>query len=210
MRGQSSPGQGLCDAEAAIRDYLACHDYTQALELLLKHYQDGVLRYCHCHLADLDMAREVAQEVFLAAFEAMPRFRGQATCKTWLYGIAAKKCLEAGRNNGRRDQIRQVHQQAIIQGAHCNPPQQPEEACQQARQRQLVWQALQQLRRQDRELVVLRYLEELTYDEIALILHVSKRTIERRLPLAQVKFHKVYERCQKPPMVYRARTANDA
>jgi hypothetical protein len=45
------------------------------------------------------------------------------------------------------------------------------------------------------ELLVLRYLEELTYDEIASILHVSRRTVKRHLPRAETKFCHAYERC---------------
>ena len=44
-------------------------------------------------------------------------------------------------------------------------------------------------------LLVLRYLEELTYDEIASILHVSRRTVERHLPRAEAKFCHAFERC---------------
>jgi hypothetical protein len=45
------------------------------------------------------------------------------------------------------------------------------------------------------ELLVLRYLEELTYDEIASILHVSRRTVKRHLPRAETKLCHAYERC---------------
>jgi RNA polymerase sigma-70 factor, ECF subfamily len=197
MRGAGSPNEVLHFCEATVQDYMARSKYTLALEMLVQHYQDPILRYCHCHVLDPEVAREVAQEVFLAALEGMPRFRGHASLKTWLYSIALKKCLETGRNSARRDALAHDHQRLILQRAHRDPPAQPEETFSQATQRQLVWQALHRLRGQERELVVLRYLEDLTYDEMAHILKVSKRTIERRLPLAQAKFHQAYETCQR-------------
>lgn len=196
MRGPGSPNEVLCFCEATVQDYMARSEFTLALEMLVQQYQDAMLRYCHCHVLDPEVAREVAQEVFLAAFEGMPRFRGHASIKTWLYSIALKKCLEVGRNSARREALTSAHQRLIAQRVHCDPPVQPEETWSQARQRQLVWQALRRLRGQERELVVLRFLEDLTYDEMAQILKVSKRTVERRLPLAQAKFHQAYEKCQ--------------
>lgn len=192
MRGPGNPNEALCFCEATVQDYMARSEFTLALEMLVQRYQDAILRYCHCHVLDPEVAQEVAQEVFLAVFESMPRFRGHASMKTWLYSIALKKCLEVGRNSARRAALTSAHQRLIAQRVHCDPPAQPEETCRQARQRQLVWQALRRLRGQERELVVLRFLEDLTYDEMAQILKVSKRTVERRLPLAQAKFHQAY------------------
>jgi RNA polymerase sigma-70 factor, ECF subfamily len=208
MKGPGSPTEVLRFCEAAMRDYMSRSQFTLALEMLVQHYQDLILRYCHCHVLDPEVAREVAQEVFLAAFEGLPGFRGHASIKTWLYSIALKKCLEAWRNMARRDALAHDHQRLILQRAHRDPPAQPEETCSQAMQRQLVWQALHRLRDQERELVVLRYLEDLTYDEMAQILKVSKRTIERRLPLAQAKFHTAYETCQRKVIANKRSTAS--
>lgn len=202
MRGPGGPHEVLCFCAATVQDYMARSEFTRALEMLVQQYQDAILRYCHCHVLDPEVAREVAQEVFLAAFEGMPRFRGHASMKTWLYSIALKKCLEAGRSSARREALTSEHQRLIAQRVHCDPPVQLEETCSQARQRQLVWQALRRLRRQERELVVLRFLEDLTYDEMAQILKVSKRTVERRLPVAQAKFHQAYEKCQNKAIAH--------
>jgi RNA polymerase sigma-70 factor (ECF subfamily) len=165
-----------------------------------------MISYCAYHLLDQDSAREVAQEIFLAAFESMPRFRGASSVKTWLYSIALKQCLEASRTRMRRDTIVRSHQGDIGAKVHCDPPSQPEELFSQETRRRLVWQALRRLRVYERELLVLRYLEELTYDEIASILHVSRRTVERQLPRAEAKFHKAYERCQTHAVLSRQPT----
>lgn len=209
MQGHASPELALCYNEAAVRDTMARQEFARALEMLIQHYQDAILRYCRCHTLEMDRAQEIAQEVFLAALEAMPYFRGQSSLKTWLYSIALKKCLESGRNGSRRESLSRDNWRLIQQGAHCQPLPRPDEVWHQASERQLVWQALHTLRAQDRDLVVLRYLEDLTYDEIAQILKVSKRTVERRLPLAQAKFHRAYERCQKTVIVHRRKINTD-
>lgn len=76
MKGPGSPTEVLCFCEATVQDYMARSKFTLALEMLVQHYQAPILRYCHCHVLDPEVAQEVAQEVFLAALEGMPRFRG--------------------------------------------------------------------------------------------------------------------------------------
>ncbi|MGE3536139.1 MAG: RNA polymerase sigma factor [Candidatus Tectimicrobiota bacterium] len=181
----------------AVRHYLHQGEDTLALEALIEQYQGAILRYCYCHLLDRDLAQEVAQDVFVTAFEKLSCLRQDASIHAWLYSIATNKCLERRRNSSRRETLRHNNQSLIERYAHCTPPSSLEENYILESQRRLVWQALQRLRIYERQLVVLRYLEELVYEDIARILHVSSRTVERHLPGALAKFFKAYERCQR-------------
>jgi RNA polymerase sigma-70 factor (ECF subfamily) len=87
-----------------------------------------------------------------------------------------------------------AYQPVIAATAHGAAPLPLEEMLVQERQRQQVWQALQRLRAYDRELLVLRYIDELTYDDIASILKISRRTVERHIPRAEARFLKAYEK----------------
>jgi DNA-directed RNA polymerase specialized sigma24 family protein len=98
---------------------------TLAMGVLMQHYQDAIVSYCRCHLLDQEIAQEIAQEIFLTAFEGMPGFRGHSSIKTWLYGIAFKKCLEVGRTRKRREALVRTHQDMIGARVHCDPPQSP-------------------------------------------------------------------------------------
>jgi RNA polymerase sigma-70 factor (ECF subfamily) len=182
--------------ETALQQAIAEGEFAWALDVLLQQYQDAIVSYCYSYFPDWHLAQEVAQDIFLAAFESMVRFRGASSMKTWLYGIASKKCLEVGRTRARREALIRDNQHRISDQAHCAPPSQPEELFQMERQRQRVWQALRRLRVYDRELLVLRYLEEMTCDEIASIVKVSRRTVERHLPRAEAKFYKAYQKVQ--------------
>ncbi len=194
MHGSGTSNEALGGCEITVRDYIDQRQFTLAMGVLIPCYQDVILSYCRCHLLDQAMAQEVAQEIFLTAFECMPSFRGHSSIKTWLYGIAFKKCVEVGRNRKRREALVRNHQDTIGARVHCDPPSPPEDLLCQERRRRRVWHALRRLRVYDRELLVLRYLEELTYDEIASILHVSRRTVERHLPRAKAKFCQAYEK----------------
>ena len=195
MQGSGTSHATLDGCETLVRDYMAQGQGTLAMGVLMQHYQDAIVSYCRCHLLDQELAQEIAQEIFLTAFEGMPGFRGHSSIKTWLYGIAFKKCLEVGRTRKRREALVRTHQDTIGARVHCDPPSLPEDLVSQEFRRRRVWHALRRLRVYERELLVLRYLEELTYDEIASILNVSRRTVERHLPRAEAKFCHAYERC---------------
>jgi RNA polymerase sigma-70 factor, ECF subfamily len=195
MHESGTSHETLDGCETIVRDYLAQGNFTLAMSVLIEHYQDAIVSYCRCHLLDLELAREVAQEIFLTAFAGMAGFRGHSSIKTWLYGIALKKCLEVGRTRKRREALVRTHQDIIGTRVHCDPPGLPEDLVSQEFCRRRVWHALHRLRVYERELLVLRYLEELTYDEIASILNVSRRTVERHLPRAEARFCHAYERC---------------
>ena len=195
MQGSGTSHKTLDGCETIVRDYLVQGEFTLAMGVLIQHYQDAIVSYCRCHLLDQEMAQEVAQEIFLTAFEGMPDFRGHSSIKTWLYGIALKKCMEVGRNRQRREALVRNHQDTIGARVHCDPPSLPEDLVSQEFCRRQVWHVLRRLCVYERELLVLRYLEELTYDEIASILNVSRRTVERHLPRAEAKFCHAYERC---------------
>ncbi len=203
MPASAHPKTARNDDEVAIHEAMHRGEFFAALELLVEQYQDAIVRYCSCHVNDGDVAQEIAQEVFLAAFEGMTRFRGESSVKTWLYNIAANKCLETKRTHTRRLVLAQENVDVILEHTHCAPALMPEDLCQQARLRQLVWKALQRLRLQERDLLVLRYLEEYTYAEIGAMLHISTRTVERRLPQAEAKFHRMYIICQNGPWIRR-------
>lgn len=190
---QGSPSASQ-ECEVAVQRAMALEEFALALDMLLQYYQDAMVSYCYSHFLDRHLAQEVAQEIFLAVFEGMPRFRGESSVKTWLYGIASKKCLEVSRTKTRREALARHNEQRIGAQAHCAPPPQPEELFRQEWQRQRVWKALRRLRVYDRELLILRHLEELSCDEIASIFKVSKRTVERHLPRAEAKFYKTFQK----------------
>jgi RNA polymerase sigma-70 factor (ECF subfamily) len=209
MQGSGTSHETLDRCETIVRDYLAQGEYTLGVGVLIQHYQDAIVSYCRCHLLDQEIAQEAAQEIFLTAFERMPGFRGHSSIKTWLYGIARKKCLEVRRTRKRRATLVRMHQDTISARVHCEPPSPPEDLVSQEYRRRQVWHALRRLRGYERELLVLRYLENLTYDEIASILNVSRRTVERHLPRAEARFCHAYERCHTHARSSR-RTALDA
>jgi RNA polymerase sigma-70 factor (ECF subfamily) len=161
--------------------------YRQAMEALVQSYQHLIVRHCTAMLGDAASGEEVAQEVFLGAYAAMPRFRQEASIRTWLLAIARKQCLQALRDRRRRRRLEEDQRQEIVRGAHRAPVDPSEEDPEALRQR--VRQGLDRLGAAERTVLLLRYETGLTLVEVAHILGRSEAGVRRQLAraLAQLR-----------------------
>ncbi len=150
---------------------------------------------------DAEEARDLAQETFLRAFQAIEKFRGDADLKTWLYRIAINQARNRWRwwrrrrrdatvsldaTAGEREQTVATH----LEDANASDPEQ--ETLARERQSQLR-EALQGLRSAYREAVVLRDIEGLTYEEIAATLQINIGTVKSRLARGRLELRRKLE-----------------
>lgn len=175
----------------AVQSELADSNFRRALEILVRGYQHAVVGFCSNMLSDESQAEEVAQEVFLAAYKGLPRFRQQASVRTWLFAIARKQCLQVIRNRGRRSRIVRDKQSFIAQGVHRDPPIEPGEESEALFR--LVKQGLQQIQDGERALLTMRYETGLSVADIAHILGISTASVRRRLVHALGRLREVMD-----------------
>jgi len=71
--------------DSQVLTALAAGDCPQAFDALVRGYQDVVVGYCRNMLGDGLQGQEVAQEVFLAVYRALPRFQQDASGRTWVF-----------------------------------------------------------------------------------------------------------------------------
>ncbi len=154
---------------------------------LIAHYHQPVYSVVYRVLNDPSDAADVTQEVFLKVFRGMRQFNGQASLKTWIYRIALheasnqrrwwfrhkskERCLEpdpADENGGLQETLADVAESPFELFSH-------EEV------RARVEAELKQVAEPYRTTVILRDIEELSYEEIAEILQVSLGTVKSRL-----------------------------
>jgi RNA polymerase sigma factor (sigma-70 family) len=184
----------LAPWESQVLAALAVGDVQRAMEALVLGYQHAVVGYCTHMLggATSEEVEEVAQEIFLAAYQALPRFQQQASVRTWLFAIAHNRCLTYRSRTQRRRQMAADHSHAVVDAVHPNPPVPPDlgllEVARDRREEQqceLVSHSLQRLKKQPRELLMMYYYAELSIADIAKKLWVSETTIRRRLRAAE-------------------------
>jgi RNA polymerase sigma-70 factor (ECF subfamily) len=158
-------------------------DAPGAFEAVVAAHQERVTRLAHRLLgwrsgADVE---DVVQDVFFAALRHRRRFRGHASLGTWLSAITVNCC----RTHQRRQQLRRLLLLRRRQEAEADPPASEAVASDDTAWR--VRQAVQALPPRDREVVVLRYFEQLDAAGIASATGLSRNAVEVRLHRARAR-----------------------
>lgn len=154
-------------------------DQDAFAQLVLRH-QRRVFNLVFRMLQQYEEANEVTQETFFAAWQGLPAFRGDARFSTWLYRIAYNCCLKQLEQR-KRDSALQTAIQAeqVLQEESCDE-RAAEELASYERQA-LVREHLSLLPTKYRVVLILRHLQEMTYEEMAEILTIPIGTIKTHL-----------------------------
>src|SRR2546427_13087542 len=83
---------GNQDADAALVERYLAGDTTAFDEIMIR-YERQIYRVCYRFVENRDDAMDLAQEVFIKAFEHLATFRRESSLKTWLYRIAMNHCI---------------------------------------------------------------------------------------------------------------------
>jgi RNA polymerase sigma-70 factor, ECF subfamily len=159
----------------AILARLAAGDIT-ALEETYHLYGNRVFRVCFGILGRLADAEDATQEVFLRAFEQAGKFSGGSRYSTWLLRLAANHTLNIVKAAGRRNRL----SAPLREDAISDLPSPDDHAIGNER-RDEVARLLQELPLEQRQVIVLREMEGLSYSELAQVLEVPVGTITSRL-----------------------------
>jgi len=131
-----------------------------------------------CRLASPGEADDLSQEVFIAAYKALPSFRAESAFSTWLYRITVHVCSHHLRKR-RLDTLDLDEQYADLERDH-----DPEQSAMSGELQQRVRDAIGQLPYKLRLVVVLRDLHGLSYEEIAQVVGCPIGTVRSRLHYA--------------------------
>ena len=150
---------------------------TAAAAALMDAHGNRLLRSAYLLCGNATDAQDLAQETLLQAVKSARRFRGDSALYTWLHGIL----LNLSRHHARHA-ARVTLTAAVPETAAETAP--PGLALDQASDADTLWAALVQLSATHREVLVLRFYEELRLDEIAARLELSTGTVKSRLHYA--------------------------
>ena len=172
-------------------------DLQHAFTLLMTRYGDPVYRYALAATGDAHQAEEVRQQVFVEVYRDLPSFGGRAPVRGWLFAVVRHRCLDAT-NMLRRWGLRYKNELPAdpelyrIAGLTTD---QTELMDQLDRHRlaQLVERCLPTLAPAAREAVLLRYQQELSYDEAAEVTGERPGTLQQRVARALPVLRKCVE-----------------
>jgi RNA polymerase sigma-70 factor (ECF subfamily) len=147
-----------------------------AFRRLFDAYKDKVFSVAVYFLqSDVAAAEDITQEVFVRVYTRLGQFRRQADFTTWLYRLTANACMDEHRRRKRRP-VMAALDETLETGAET-----PYVVCARLEINEAVRAALDDLAPEIRLTVLLRYFEELSYEEIAEILQCSQGTVASRL-----------------------------
>jgi RNA polymerase sigma-70 factor (ECF subfamily) len=163
---------------------------VRAFEELVRTYQHRVFGVAVRMLGNAAEAEELAQEVFLRVHRAVAGFRGEAKLSTWLYAIASRLCLTRLGGGERRFGREGEETLARLANGHADPAAMLERSELEA----ALHRAIAELPEERRIVVVLRDLEGLAYEDIAVALELPVGTVRSRLHRARMDLKEKLER----------------
>jgi RNA polymerase sigma-70 factor (ECF subfamily) len=179
--------------ECKVLEQDRLHDEAYRWEVvsqLMQENGDAIAQFCRSWLSE-GLAEEVTQEVFVAAWENLPKYRPQASLRTWLFGIARNKCQQMYRNRARRQEIGRTFLDEIHARAHADRPVSPDALMEHASQEALLADCLSRLRDEERIVLTLRYWKEMPMDDIADVMGKSIAATRKRLLRAQQRLREL-------------------
>jgi RNA polymerase sigma-70 factor (ECF subfamily) len=164
----------------------------EAFEELVRLYYDRLRALVFHHLHREDELDDALQDIFLKAYKALPRFRKRSNFYTWLFRIASNYCIDRLRK--RRLELVSLdgtEGRDAIEARLPLLPDSPEESYTRTQRVELVRKALGQLDPIYQNILVLRELEGLSYEEITESLGIGMGTVKSRLARARAELKNV-------------------
>jgi RNA polymerase sigma factor (sigma-70 family) len=162
-----------------------------AYAALVLRYQALAYRVAYVILGDPAEADDAAQEAFIKAYYALPRFHPDAPFRPWLLQIVANQARNRRRASGRRGALALRAAGADTPGGQSAAAPSPEASALLEERRQTLLQAVNGLRDEDRVIVAYRYFFDLSEADMATALGCARGTVKSRLSRALARLHAV-------------------
>ncbi|MCA9597846.1 MAG: sigma-70 family RNA polymerase sigma factor [Myxococcales bacterium] len=180
------------DAEERFILRLRQHD-ERAFNELVELYEQRVFRLVFRMLGRRDEAEDMAQEVFVQVFKAIGTFRGDSKLSTWVYRIAVNLCKNrikylSRRHDGQQQELEPVAERAPLseaKGVTYGDVARPDHMVEGFQVERIVQVCIAELDADFRDVLVLRDVEDLSYEEIAQITGLPDGTVKSRIHRAR-------------------------
>jgi len=161
-----------------IQQRLAAQQYNAAFELLLERFKDKVFRLAFSMMHNETQAEDVAQDVFVKIWKALARYNGDASLSTWIYTITRNTCLTELKKRSTRPTV-SLQEPEMEAVADSIPTLQFRDG--DAGAEMDVEKLLAQLPEKYHQVITLFYLEQKSYEEVAVMLGIPLGTVKTLL-----------------------------
>jgi RNA polymerase sigma-70 factor (ECF subfamily) len=153
---------------------------------LVTRYQDRLMYYVHRLVNDREQSRDILQEIWLEVFRALTKLESPRAFRVWLYRIAHNRAMTHLRRRGAEPLLHETATDAAGETDAWNELELLENA-------ELVHFALDRLSPAHREIMTLRFLEDMDLKQIARILDCSEGTAKSRLHYAKAALRRIID-----------------
>ena len=163
---------------------------ANAFEALVLEHEKKVYNLALRMVGNEEDARDMAQEAFIRAFSSLDSFRGDSKFSVWLYRLTSNVCIDLLRSRGRRQTVSLTVDDDESDAAELEIPDDrfsPERAFERAETRENVKRGLDTLSPEYRQILLLREISGLTYEEIGKALGLEEGTVKSRIFRARKK-----------------------
>ena len=170
---------------------------TNAFEVLVEDQKKVVFNLALRMLGNEEDAYDISQDAFLKAYTNLSGFRGDCKFSSWLYKLTTNLCLDFIRKRNRHKVVPLVYEDDNGDSEYLEIPDEtysPESLTEQKQLRESVRSGLSQLPAQQREILVLREIGGLRYDEIGRQLDLEEGTVKSRIFRARKKLCEILSR----------------
>jgi RNA polymerase sigma-70 factor (ECF subfamily) len=147
---------------------------VDAYAILVERYRSRYARYAFHMLGNREDAEEALQDAFTRAYRSLSRCEDPERFGAWLFRILVNRCRTMGARRGRRARTFVADEAAILDAAQDHP-------ADRTAWREEIDRALQQIRPEQREAFLLKYVEELGYDEMSRLTGVGVSALKMRV-----------------------------
>ena len=144
------------------------------LTRLMEEYRTSLIRMAYLYLGEIHLSEDAVQETFLKAYAHMEKFRGESSEKTWLMRIAINTCIDMQRSKWMRMRKKTVPLEIVSVVAEDSPD-------------DTVISTIMQLPPKDKQVLLLRYYQEMKISDISQALGLSVSSVTSRLKRAKDK-----------------------
>lgn len=188
------------EGEARFVARLVARDESAFNELVLV-YERRVFALVFRMLGRREEAEDIAQEVFVQVFKAIDQFRGDSKLSTWIYRIAVNLCKNRSkylsrRHAGEQDDIDAMADRlplSAAKGVSVGDVSRPDELVEGMQLEVVVKRAIAALEPEFREVLILRDVEDLSYEEIAAVTGLPDGTVKSRIHRARAQLKALVE-----------------
>jgi len=188
------------EPESRLIERLLARD-ERAFNELVRAYERRVHTLVLRMLGNVAEAEDVAQEVFVQVFKAIGTFRGDSKLSTWIYRIAINLCKNRVkylkvRHTAQQDELGDAEEKGALGGtarANVGAMDRPDEIVSGKQVEQIVQRAIVELEPTFRECLVLRDVEELSYEQIEEITGLPIGTVKSRIHRARAQLREAVE-----------------